>query len=226
MTVVRQLALDLPNREALGRDDFLVSEANRQAVALIDAWPDWPHREALLIGPEGSGKSHLVEVWRARSGAGRITAAELSDAALPALGEAGGLAIEDCGPGLDQTTLVHLLNEMSRRQADVLLTARASPVHWGITLADLSSRLNRMAGAALAPPDDALMEAVLVKLFADRQLDVSPTVIRYLTTRLERGFADMRAAVARLDRMAIEEQRRVTRALAARMLTERAAPHD
>lgn len=220
MTAARQLALDLPWREALGREDFLVSEANRAAVALVDAWPDWPHCEAMLIGPAGSGKTHLVEVWATHSSATRLAAGALRADIVPALADCRALAIEDCGSGLDETALVHLLNETSRRGANLLLTAKEPPSDWQLTLPDLRSRLNRMARVQLHPPDEALMQAVLVKLLADRQLQVTPVVVSYLTMRLERSFSALREAVARLDRMAIEEHRRVTRALAARALAE------
>lgn len=220
MTEPRQLALDLPCREALGREDFLVSRSNRLAVDLIDAYPNWPHSEVLLVGPEGSGKSHLVEVWRAMSGAARVAAATLDTSGAPPVQDGSALAVEDCDRGGDEVALFHLLNDMSRAGGNLLLTARKPPAEWGVALADLRSRLGRMAMVTLEPPDDALIEALLVKLFADRQLDVAPSVIRYLALRLERSFSALRRAVERLDRMAIEEQRGVTRAMAARMLAE------
>jgi chromosomal replication initiation ATPase DnaA len=223
---MRQLAFDLPHREARGRDDFLVSDSNRQAVDMIDGWPGWPHPEMLLIGPEGSGKSHLSEVWRASSGAACVAARALVPEQVPDLVRAGALVVEDCGAGIDQRALFHLVNEMSRREGFLLLTARTPPVAWDLALDDLASRLGRMGVVVLELPDDRLMEAVLVKLFADRQLEVEPSVVRYLAFRLERSFAAMRDAVGWLDRMAIEEQRRVTRSLAARMLSQLQEPRD
>lgn len=218
----RQLALDLPHRAALGREDFLVSRSNRRAVDTIDAWPRWPHSELLLIGPQGSGKSHLAEVWRAVSGADRVSAADLDCAMVPRLAQHSALVVDDCGRAVDAPALVHLLNETSRSRAHLLLAARTAPAEWGVALPDLVSRLNRMSVARLEPPDDVLMEAVLVKLFADRQIEVGPAVVRYLALRIERSFAALHEAVARLDRLAIEERRRVTRPLAARMLSQMA----
>ncbi len=218
MTPPRQLVLDLALRPALGRADFLVSRSNEQAVAAIDAWPEWSHSELLLSGPAGSGKSHLVEVWRARSGAVRVPAGELNVAAVPGLATAPAVAVEDCGPGMDEAALFHLLNEARRNELDMMLTLAAGADAWHPALPDLASRLRRMPVVRLAPPDDRLMEAVLVKLFADRQIEVEPPVVRYLAMRLERSFDALRAAVDRLDRLAIAEKRPVTRALAARIL--------
>ncbi len=216
----RQLALDLPHRETLGREDFLVSACNSQAVGIIDDWPNWPDRQLVLIGPEGSGKTHLAEVWRARSRAAGLAADSLTTQTVPDLAERPALVVEDCDVGTDATALFHLLNEMTHRRAFLLLTASTRPSAWDVGLVDLASRLNRIPVATLEAPDDRLLEAVLVKQFADRQLEIDASVVQYLSRRLERTFAAVRRAVIRLDRMAIEEQRRVTRALAARMLSE------
>ncbi len=220
MTGERQLALDLPHREALGREDFLVSDTNAAAVAAIDAWPDWPHSGLVLVGPEGSGKSHLVEVWRAMSGARRLLADEIAGDPQDLIAGTAAVIVEDCGPGTDETAMFHFLNAAERAGLDVLLTARTEPRAWRIGLPDLMSRMSRLPVARLEAPDDSLLEAVMMKLFADRQLSVDAAVLRYLATRLERSFAAARDAVGRLDRMAIEEKRPVTRALAARIVSE------
>lgn len=225
MSAARQLALDLPHREALGRDDFLVSHSNEAAVAAIDAWPDWPHAGLVLSGPAGSGKSHLVEVWRQRSGAIRLTAAEVSGDPARLIGEAPAIAVEDCGPeesgrGLDQAAMFHLLNATDRAGIDVLLTALVPPSRWSIDLPDLNSRLSRLPVVEVAPPDEDLLQAVMAKLFADRQLAVESTVLRYMVVRMERSFAAARDIVSRLDRAAIESKRPITRALAGHVLSQ------
>lgn len=224
MNRARQLSLDLPHRTALGRADFLVGGPNAAAVAAIDAWPDWPYNGLVLVGPGGGGKSHLVEVWRERSGARRIGAGALPDDPRPLLDGVGALAVEDCGPAMNERAMFHLLNEAERAGADVLLTGRAPPGTWDTGLADLASRLRRLPVVALEPPDDPLLAAVIVKLFADRQLSVEPPVVDYIVRRIERSFDAIRAVVERIDRVAIEEQRPVTRTLAARILSEAADP--
>ncbi len=220
MTTGRQLAFDLPHREALGREDFLVSDSNNAAVAAIDAWPDWPHAGLVLVGPEGSGKSHLVEVWRQRSGARRLVAGSVSGDPQVLIAGANAVIVEDCGPGLNETAMFHLLNRVEQAGADILFTARTEPRSWRIGLSDLVSRLSRIPVVKLDPPDDLLLQAVMMKLFADRQVTVEASVLRYLAMRVERSFAAVRDMVVRLDRAAIEAKRPVSRSLAARILSE------
>lgn len=220
MTDTRQLALDLPHREARGREDFLVSASNEAAVTAIDGWPNWPHAGLVLVGPASSGKSHLVEVWRQRSGARRLLATNLSGDPVELIAGAPAIAVEDCGFGLDQTAMFHLLNAVERAGIDILLTSTQPPRQWTIDLPDLDSRLSRLPVVEVSPPDDMLLQAVMAKLFADRQLTVEAAVLRYLAVRIERSFAAARDIVTRLDRSAIEAKRPVTRALAARILSE------
>ena len=137
----RQLVLDLPLRQALGRDDFLVTASNSAAVALIDHWPDWPAHAAVIVGPPGSGKSHLVEVWRQRSKALRIQAVDVRVEAAPEILRSGAAAIEDAAPPLDERGLFHLLNLARQQGSSILLTAQMRPEHWKIALPDLLSRL-------------------------------------------------------------------------------------
>ncbi len=221
----RQLALALPHRTALGREDFLVSPSNEAAVALIDRWPDWPSHAVLLVGPGGSGKSHLVEVWRQMSGARRIDAGAISAANVPDLLETGALAIEDApGQHLDERGLFHLFNLAREKGAQLLITAAAHPASWGLALPDLVSRLRAAPAVELGPPDDVLLRGVLVKLFADRQLAVGEPLVSFLLTRIPRSLDAARLLVAEIDRRALEERAEVTRPFAARVLATFTAP--
>jgi chromosomal replication initiation ATPase DnaA len=213
----RQLAFDLDHRPALSAEDFLVGPSNQDAVAWIDAWPDWPGRALALYGPAGAGKTHLAQVWRARSGATMLDLDRLDPAAVPELAGETALAIEvgDTVPG--ERTLLHLLNLLRAEGRSVLLLSRAAPARWDVRLPDLASRLSAIACARLGPPDDTLFQAVLVKLFADRQVRPEPELIRFLVRRLDRSFAGAAAAVAWLDRAALEEQRPVNLSLARRI---------
>ncbi len=215
----RQLVLDLAVRPALSREDFFVSPANAAAVALVDQWPHWPAHVAVIVGPPGSGKSHLVEVWRQASGAGRLSAAALTAEAVPGLLASGALALEDVDHGpLDQTALFHALNLARQQAGHVLLTATSHPGAWPVTLPDLATRLKLAPVVEIAPPDDALLRAVLVKHFTDRQIAVDEGVIAYLLTRMPRSMAAARALVAEIDRRALEERAEVTRPFVARVL--------
>jgi chromosomal replication initiation ATPase DnaA len=214
-----QLTLDLDHAASFARDDFLGGPTNAAALALIDGWPDWPSRSVLLVGPEGSGKSHLSAIWAERSGARFLAAHSLAGSDLPAALATGALVLEDLAEDqFDERALFHLLNLAREQAAHLLLTTRAVPAGWRLRTPDLASRLKALPVVTLAPPDDALLRAVLVKLFADRQLDVDEGLIGYLASRIERSFAGARQVVATLDAEALRQKRPVTRALAAELL--------
>lgn len=221
----RQLILDLPHRTGQGPDDFLVAGSNQRAAVLIESWPDWPWHCAVLVGPSGSGKSHLVEIWRQASGARVISAAQIRHGDVFALADSGALAIEDLpGPILDERGLFHLLNLARERRGHLLLSARTMPASWTLTLPDLISRLNAAPLVEIGAPDDALLRAVLVKLFADRQIGVDEPIVGYLLSRMPRSFEAARSLVAELDRRALERKAEVTRSFAARVLADMFAP--
>jgi chromosomal replication initiation ATPase DnaA len=211
----RQLAFDLPHRPASGADDFLVAEPNAAAVAWLDRWPDWPAPGLALHGPEGCGKTHLLRVWQARSGAPLLRPAELAGLDLASLAAAPGpVALDDCeGPLLEQP-LLHLYNLLAAAGRHLLLAGREPPARWPVRLPDLRSRLGALPAIAIAAPDDALLAGILVKLFADRQLRVEGAVVDYLLPRMERSFAAAERLVARLDALALERGRGVTAPLA------------
>jgi DnaA regulatory inactivator Hda len=218
----RQIPLDLGHRPALKREDFLVAPSNAAAVGWLDRWPDWPHPVLVIHGPEGAGKSHLAEAWRERCGAKRIEAGELSARGVPALTQCA-LVIEDLDRGVDETGLFHLYNMMTEARRFLLLTARTAPVRWPLLLADLRSRLLAAPAVRLEAPDEALIGAVLVKAFADRQLRVGEDVVLYLLARMERSFAAVRETAIALDRLALAERRAITIPLVRQLLHDREA---
>ena len=215
----RQLPLSLPHRAAMTRADFLVGAANARAVDLVDRWPEWPAPVVLLAGPVGSGKSHIVEIWREASRAGIVTAAELDDGKVVPLVATGAVAVEDLHVGpIDEPALFHLLNLAGERGAPVLLTSRVWPSTLPLRLADLASRLRAARPVELGEPDDDLLRRVLVKLFADRQLAVDATVVDYIVVRMERSLQAANALVEAIDREALAAGAPVTRRLAAAAL--------
>ncbi len=214
-----QLPLDLGFRTALGRADFLVAPCNAAAVAWLDRWPHWPGPALALWGPKGSGKTHLAQVWRACSGAAQIDPAALTSAAVPhLLGSARAAAIDDAEAASEEA-LLHLYNLLAERQGHLLVVAREPPARLGITLADLRSRLLAAPAVAVAAPDEALLGALLVKLFADRQLAVGEEVIAYLLVRIERSFEAAQDAVAALDAASLAEGRAITVKLARQLFS-------
>ena len=215
----RQLAFALPHAESLTRDNFLGGPANAAGLALIDSWPEWPNRIMLLVGPEGSGKSHLAAIWAEQAGARSTTAHALTAAAVPGALATGALVVEDLrSSDFDDRALFHLMNLAREDGAFVLVTAREPPSAFQIELRDLRSRLRAIPAVSLLPPDDQLFRALIVKFCADRQLAVDETVVSYLATRIERSYAAARRAVERLDAEALRLGRPVSRALAAELL--------
>jgi chromosomal replication initiation ATPase DnaA len=215
----RQLAFALPHAESLTRDNFLEGPANEAGLALIDSWPDWPNRIMLLVGPEGSGKSHLAAIWAEDAGARSTAAHALALDDVPGTLATGALVIEDLKPGpFDERAMFHLMNLARQDEAFVLMTTRLSPSAFEVELRDLRSRLRAVPTVSLLPPDDLLFRGLIVKFCADRQLSVDETVVSYLTSRIERSYAAARQAVDLLDSEALRLGRPVTRALAAELL--------
>ncbi|KUP91164.1 P-loop NTPase family protein [Tritonibacter horizontis] len=218
----QQLSFDLPAKPALGRDDFFVAPSNAMAVALMDANFAWPSGKLVLTGPKGSGKTHLAHVWARDSGARVISARRLTDHDLPTLAS-GPVAVEDvpdiAEDGRAQKALFHLHNMVLTHGHRLMFTGRPAPNLWGLGLADLQSRVQAATHAALEAPDDALLAVVLAKLFNDRQIAPKPDVIPYLVGRMDRSFAAAQAVVERLDRLALAEQRTLSRALAIQMMS-------
>jgi len=215
----RQLAFTLPHAESFTRDNFLEGPANAAGLALVDSWPDWPNRIMQLVGPEGSGKSHLAAIWAEQAGARSTSAHALTAAAVPGALATGTLVVDDLkSSDVDERALFHLLNLAREEGASILITSRVPPSALQIELRDLRSRLRAIPTVLLLPPDDQLFRALIVKSCTDRQLGVDEAVVSYLTTRIERSYAAVRQVVELLDAEALRLGRPVTRALAAELL--------
>jgi chromosomal replication initiation ATPase DnaA len=190
----QQLVLELPHRQALGAEDFLVSRSNAAAVELVDAWPNWSHPAALVAGPKGAGKSHLAHVWQLKSGARSIAAADLADDAVQDLESRRALVVEDIDRGVaNEQTLFHLLNLAREKKYSILLTSRKAPGEISIALPDLRSRLRALPLSRIEAPD----------------------VVAYLALHMERSMEAASQVVEAADRLSLAVKRKVTRAIAA-----------
>ena len=216
-----QLPLELGHPIQLGERDFVAAAGNRAALGWIESWPRWPGPALAIHGPAGSGKTHLAHLWTARSGAALLSAADLASLD-PEQAAAAPVAIDGLGaaplPPGEERALLHLHNLLAERGRHLLLLGRQPPARWPILLPDLRSRLAAAVSVAVAEPDDALLEAVLAKLFADRQVAVGAELPRYLAARIERSFAAAQAVVARLDRAALAAGRPISLRLAHELL--------
>ena len=217
-----QLTLDLPHRAALGAEDFLVSDCNLAAVRLIDAWPNWQDHVQLLIGPPASGKTHLARVWQALSGALGLEPEQLAMDFVDSMSAGTPLVVEDADRLAYDENLLNLARE---KRFFVLLTARTVPSRWPFSLPDLLSRLNAVPAVEIGPPDEALIRTVMLKHFADRQLDIDPKVLTYLALHVDRSLAAAEAAVAAVDRAALATGRKISRQLVIETL-QASAPTD
>ncbi|WP_025898896.1 HdaA/DnaA family protein [Sneathiella glossodoripedis] len=217
---MKQIPLDFAFRSAVGREDFLVTSQNEEAVAWIDNWPNWPNPLLLIIGPSGSGKSHLAHIWAQKSNAVTLKSEDLCDLDINALTEVArhNLILEDIGAGIAEKPLFHLYNLVKENGSSMLMTSRNSVRSWDIQLPDLKSRLGAIQIANIKQPDDSLFAAILLKLFTDRQIAVAPDVIQFLVMRLERSFSSALNAVRLIDSLSLSEKKKITIPLVKRIL--------
>ncbi|WP_375609379.1 MULTISPECIES: DnaA regulatory inactivator HdaA [unclassified Bartonella] len=221
-----QLSLNFPYDPIFQFEDLVVTESNRMAFQLIDHWPNWSLPIAVLVGKEGSGKTHFSNIWLQKADAFRIQYNELDQAVtMASLGRS--FLIEDIDTGeINETELFHLINSIKQtnldaRQATLLMTARTLPSAWNLTLNDLKSRLNSVMFVEINQPDDALLTAVAFKLFSDRQLIVHPDTVYYLVSRCERSLFSLKRVIDSVDQLALQRKRKITRAVIAEVLNRR-----
>lgn len=216
-----QLVFDWPTGVALGPDNFFVSQANEQAFAMIQAPDNWPEKKLCLTGPRGAGKSHLARVYAARSDATVICAKDFRFSGPPdrpvVVEDMEGLAPQAEEP------MFHLVNNLRAAGLPLLMTARTPPARWTIALPDLASRMQATTLARISDPDDALLRAVMIKLFADRQLMPSAATLAFLDKRIERSFDAASRIVTALDTEALQQKKAITPKMA-RLVLDRLDP--
>ncbi|HEY9079704.1 HdaA/DnaA family protein [Magnetovibrio sp.] len=226
---MKQIPFDFDLRPALGGEDFLVAPCNADAIQWVERWPDWPGPVLAIAAPEGAGKTHLAHVFQAHSGARMVGVDDLRTLrADGVLSGATALVLEDVETFLDAglaEELLHLYNLAREEGVKILMTAERPPSRWSIDLKDLSSRLNTAPVAEISPPDDALITALIVKQFADRQLGVDPDVLTYMLARMDRSFSAVRNLIRAIDAQALAQKRPITVPLV-RSVLENQKPND
>lgn len=216
-----QLLLDIGLSGSMSRDDLVVTRSNRAAVMLIESWPNWPGPAVVLAGPPGSGKTHLATIWREMANARNCDPAALTEADLDAAQAGEALLLDGVEPGgFDENTLFHIMNAVRANGGSLLMTSAHWPGAWQVRTPDLRSRIQAATTVEIAEPDDELLFGVMTKLFADRQISVDPSVIRYIASRIERSLASALAIVDRLDKASLARKARITRAFAAAYVRE------
>jgi chromosomal replication initiation ATPase DnaA len=227
MSPPRQLTFRWPHSPSFAREDFLAAPSNLDALVAIELWPNWAGRMLMLIGPEGAGKSHLGAIWARTADAILLAGRELDEQSPEACAHAHAVLIEDADCATrPEALLFHVINAAMQNNAWLMLTCRTAPDAWGLGTPDLLSRLRLAPVVGLAAPDIELTEAVLFKLFSDRQLQVEPHVIAYIALRIERSLGAARELVAMLDNEALTQGRRITRAMASDALREIALKNE
>lgn len=214
-----QLVLDLPHRQSWDEADFFVTSVNAQALRLIGQWPDWQSPAVIVFGPPQSGKTYLAKIWQNRSKASFVETSELTahvwtEPFAP-------VAVEDIdAAAFDEIALFHHLNLAREHGSSILLTAQTPPGQWNLSLPDLRSRIRSYPAVEIQQPGEEHLAALLVKHFADRQIEVAPDVVSYLIARMERTMASAQRLTAHIDKLALSEHRKITRAFAAKVFRE------
>lgn len=218
MTFSKQLILNFPVLQSHSTEDFVIGSPNQLAVDLIKTWPEWASHALILIGEEGCGKTHLARIWAERSQARIVTAKELLKSEISKLGKA--VVVEAADDLCDHEALLHLFNWLQGEHGYLLLTTRTPPGHWQNSLADLISRLKSIPVAHMKAPDEALLTALLVKHFSDRQIAVESAVISFLVARVERSFAAVKQVASDIDRLSLRKKSPITIPLAREALRQ------
>ncbi len=222
--MAKQIAFNFDPRPALGGDDFLVAPSNAAAVQWVERWPNWPGPVVVIVAPSGAGKTHLAHVFQAQTGARMVSVNDLrTHRADGVLKDAPALILEDTdayiGEGLGEE-LLHLYNLAGEDNIKILMTAECPPARWQIALKDLSSRLKTAPVAEIQPPDDALLTALIVKQFADRQVSVDQDVLTYMLARMDRSFLAVRTLIRAIDERALAQKRAITIPLVRQVLED------
>jgi len=218
MSLPDQLTFDLPSFPATGSENFFVSSANSLAFEVVQNWQNWSNKRVLITGSEGSGKTHLSHVWSTLSNARFISL----DTQEHDLLNVEAFIIEDIDliaskPSLEER-LFHYLNFAKQFEIYLLMTSSLAASRLELQLPDLSSRLQATEHVNIEAPDDALLSAVLIKQFTDRQINISPSLVEYILKRITRSLLAISNFVAELDILMLKHKKSPSRSMISEVL--------
>lgn len=210
--IFRQLPLEFERRNDMGRDDFMVSKCNEEAFKLIDSWPQWFGAGLFIYGPKGCGKSHLAHLFvdKVQAQSSKPSAVKIIDASAVNMRNVKRLAeenvaivIENVKPRNNDEALFHLFNLFNVSGKYMLWTAEMPPNKMIFALKDLQTRLNMLPRAAIGEPDDLMLQMLIIKLFNDRQIIITPEILNYIVNNAPRSFAYIEALVDEIDKISL-----------------------
>ena len=209
-SVNQQLILNLRSLPSMGRNDYFVSEVNKEAVSWLDSWPNWTTFGFIVCGPLGSGKSHLAQVLKTLSHGDIIEAKDIPNKNIDHLSEKKCLIIENIELLTSETLLFHLYNMLLENKNNLMLTSKFNVSQINFELPDLKSRLLSMPQVSIGFPDDRLLKNLLIKQFLDKGILVEMDVIDYLIKRIDRSFEAISKLVAKIDFKSLEKAKKIT----------------
>ena len=216
---ISQLPFNFAHHTYMGKDDFVVSPCNAEAFALIERWPQWADFAACIYGGEHCGKTHLANIFAEEAAvkAGLrnrlpiIEAKKISLEKLPPLFEySRGLIVEDLSENIDEEAMFHLFNLYRNQGGFVLFTSHLPPARLPFKLPDLKSRLMMIQSICINHPDDELLAELIVKLFCDRQIAITPEVLNYIVINMQRSFDYAHKLVAEIDHISMAYKRAIS----------------
>lgn len=215
----KQLPIDFAHKVFYERQDFMIAKSNIEAIKLVDSWPNWMNFAVCIYGHEGCGKTHLAHiftenVYRKTNLPYKIPMVKAQyirlDNVHKLFEENKCLVVENLNEDINEEAIFHLYNLYRNEGGFILFTSLQAPARMDFKLPDLQSRLNSMPAVEIKEPDSELLSAVIIKLFNDRQINISPEIISYISNNAQRSFAYIKKLVAEADSISISRKRAVS----------------
>ena len=213
----KQLYFDMPDKTALGIEDYIITESNSFAFDLISRMIKGEINQGVISGPSFSGKTHLSKILIKNIGGNESLYIDRDyKKIIEKVGSSNLIVIENIDKVLEDKSeedLFHIINFTKENDKKLLMTSCKSISNIEFKLEDLKSRLNATLEAKIMQPDDELMKLVLIKIFNDKQLLINPNVIDFLRSRLERSYKSINDFIEKIDKFSLEKGKKITIAL-------------